>query len=55
MSIRLSLRMPAQSRTEVPVSVQYVVSNKICHLVKRLRVKGSKFCAISCAITGSAL
>lgn len=54
MSIKLSLGVPAQFRTEVPVSAQYVVSKNRCHLVNRFRVKGSKFNAISCAVLGSA-
>lgn len=54
MSIRLSLGMPAQFGTEVPGSAQYVISKNRCHLLKRFRVKGSKFSAISCAVLGSA-
>lgn len=54
MSVSLSLGMPVWQGTQVPVSAQYVVSNKTYHPVKRLRVKGSKFYAISCAVLGSA-
>lgn len=52
MEMSYHLVLPAWSG--VPVSAQYVVSSKTCHLVKRLRVKGSKFHAISCAVLGSA-